>query len=165
MKCLECLSSNHFDHCLACTWRERTEMEEGRKDDQQKLRFDLVPPDALTELVRVYTFGAGKYDDRNWEQGIKYGRVYAAAQRHLNAWLGGEEKDSESGIHHLAHAAWNCMSLLAYELRGMKDFDDRPGLKTSCPPHSWLCRPDGYQECLHCGKLSRGFALGGLGEK
>lgn len=100
-------------------------MTEGRKDDIGKLRYDLVPPDALREVAKVYTFGAMKYGDRNWEQGINYGRVYAAAQRHLQAWLGGEQDDAESGLPHMAHAAWNCLALLAYELRGMGEFDDR----------------------------------------
>lgn len=101
-------------------------MTEGRKDDGGKLRYDLLPVDALREVVRVFTFGAGKYEVRNWEKGIRYGRCYAACQRHLNAFWEGETADQESGIHHLAHAAWNALTLLAYELRGMRVFDDRP---------------------------------------
>jgi len=98
---------------------------EGRKDDQGKARFDLLPPDALFEVVRVYTYGASKYNDRNWEKGIKWGRVFAAICRHCFAWWRGEREDQESGIHHLAHAAWGCLAVLAYELRGMGEFDDR----------------------------------------
>lgn len=98
---------------------------EGRKDDQDKARFDLLPPDALWEVVRVYTFGSGKYGDRNWEKGIKWGRVFAAICRHLFSWWRGERCDEETGINHLAHAAWGCLALLAYELRGMSNLDDR----------------------------------------
>lgn len=103
---------------------------EGRKDDDGKARFDLLPPDALWEVVRVYTVGAGKYGDRNWEQGIRYGRVFAAICRHAFSWWRGERADQETGIHHLAHAAWNCLALLAYELRGMEEFDDRKAATT-----------------------------------
>ena len=103
---------------------------EGRKDDDGKARFDLLPPDALWEVVRVYTAGAGKYGDRNWEKGIRYGRVFAAICRHAFSWWRGERADEETGIHHLAHAAWNCLALLAYELRGMEEFDDRKAATT-----------------------------------
>jgi len=98
---------------------------EGRKYDDGKARFDLLPPDAIWEVVRVYTAGAGKYGDRNWEKGIRYGRVFAAICRHAFSWWRGERADQETGIHHLAHAAWNCLALLTYELRGKTEFDDR----------------------------------------
>lgn len=98
---------------------------EGRKDDTGKLRYDLVPPDALAELVRVYTVGAARYGANNWERGISFGRIFAACMRHLWAFWRGEELDPDDGIHHLAHAAWNCLALLAYRLRGMAAFDDR----------------------------------------
>lgn len=98
---------------------------EGRKDDGGKLRYDLIPPDALTELVRVYSVGAARYGDRNWERGISFGRIFAALMRHAWAFWRGQENDPDDGIHHLAHAAWNCLTLLAYRLRGMTAFDDR----------------------------------------
>jgi len=56
---------------------------EGRKDDQEKLRMDLLPPEAVTALARILTDGAQRYQERNWEQGMRWGRLYAAAQRHL----------------------------------------------------------------------------------
>lgn len=100
-------------------------MEEGRKDDQGKLRFDLVPAEALEDLVRVYTMGAGKYEDRNWEKGLKWGKVFGAIMRHLWAFWRGEDLDPESGLPHPAHAAWGCMALLHF-MRARPDLDDRP---------------------------------------
>ena len=88
--------------------------DQARKDDHGKLRFDLIPPGALKELAAVYTVGASKYGDRNWEQGLAWGRVFAALQRHLWAFWGGEELDPEDGLSHLAHAAWGCFSLIEY---------------------------------------------------
>lgn len=104
-------------------------MTEGRKDDFGKLRYDLIPPDALAELARVYTVGAAKYSPRNWEQGISFGRVFAALMRHTWAWWRGEENDPDDGLPHMAHAAWNCMTLLAFSLRRKDKFDDRPVLE------------------------------------
>lgn len=89
-------------------------MNQARKDDHGKLRFDLIPPGPLKDLAAVYTVGASKYGDRNWEQGLAWGRVFAAIQRHLWAWWGGEDLDPEDGLSHLAHAAWGCFTLLEY---------------------------------------------------
>lgn len=99
---------------------------EGAKFDTGKARWDLLPIDALDELVEVLTFGASKYADRNWEQGINYSRVYGAAMRHLTKFWKGQDKDEETGLEHLGHAMCCCMFLLSYRLRNLKEFDDRP---------------------------------------
>ena len=88
------------------------------KHDQGKLRYDLLPTDSLKELVRVFTYGVEKYDDRNWEKGIEWGRIYGAIQRHLNAFWSGEEINEEDGnLSHLAQAAWGCLVLESYRQR------------------------------------------------
>jgi hypothetical protein len=94
--------------------------------DGGKLRYDLLPADALEELVKVYTSGADKYHDRNWEKGMAWSRAFGSLQRHTWAWMRGEDIDPESGIHHMAHAAFRCLQLLAYAKRGVGE-DDRPG--------------------------------------
>lgn len=100
-------------------------MEEGRKDDHSKPRMDLIPPEALEQLAAVLSFGAKKYDDRNWEKGMKWSRVYAATLRHLLSWWKGEEKDPESGFSHLSHALCCIAFLVTYEARS-RGTDDRP---------------------------------------
>lgn len=90
---------------------------DGVKFDEGKPRFDLLPPDALNEVARVYTFGAAKYADRNWEKGMDWGRVYAAQQRHMSAFWGGEMHDPETGMLHTAHATFGTLVLTAYQLR------------------------------------------------
>lgn len=97
---------------------------EGRKDDSSKLRFDLIPVGPLQKLAEVYTIGAKKYDDRNWEVGLIWGRVFAAMCRHAWAWWGGERFDREDGQHHLASVAWCAFALMEYEETRPK-FDDR----------------------------------------
>jgi hypothetical protein len=95
------------------------------KMDLEKVRMDLIPYDVLFELGKVYTVGAKKYSDRNWEKGTNWGRPFAALMRHLSAWWQGEDKDPETGMSHMLHAAWNALTLVAYELRGIGE-DDRP---------------------------------------
>lgn len=97
---------------------------EGRKDDTGKLPWDLLPGDALEEIVKVLDFGARKYDRRNWESGMAWSRPFAALMRHMWAWWGGQDKDPETGISHLAHAGACILFLLSYEKRRI-GVDDR----------------------------------------
>jgi hypothetical protein len=99
----------------------------GKKFDKEKLRTDLLPIAALEKISEVLTYGAKKYGDRNWEQGISYNRVFGAALRHLFSWSMGEERDKETGFNHLAHAACCILFLLHYvTYPKYKSFDDRP---------------------------------------
>ena len=88
----------------------------GVKDDSDKLRYDLIPPESLRLLATVLTYGAAKYSADNWMQ-VPDGnqRYYAAMQRHMEQWRLGEVFDDESGLPHLAHAATCVMFLLALE--------------------------------------------------
>jgi len=103
-------------------------MSEGKKFDKGKTRWDLLPYPALEAVAGVFTFGAEKYGDRNWEKGIQYGRLFAAALRHLSKWWCGISNDKESGLKHLAHAGCCVLMLLSQELRTLSgsDLDDRP---------------------------------------
>ncbi len=102
-----------------------TQLTEGVKHDDGKLRFDLLPPHALEQVVKVLTFGAGKYGDRNWERGMNWSRLFGALNRHMWAWFSGQDKDSETGLSHLAHAACCSLMLLEYAIRNTGK-DDRP---------------------------------------
>lgn len=97
---------------------------QGRKDDNGKERFDLIPVYPLFKIAEVYTIGAKKYADRNWEKGIQYGRIFAALMRHAWKWWKGEQNDPVDGQHHLASVAWCAMTLMEYE-RTHPELDDR----------------------------------------
>lgn len=78
---------------------------EGRKDDADKLRWDLLPFNSVEKVVKVLQYGANKYGDFNWFYVKDYKRRYfSACMRHLIAWWKGEKYDKESGYNHLAHA-------------------------------------------------------------
>jgi hypothetical protein len=93
-----------------------TDETKGRKYDKGKLQYNLFPMELLREAVKVYTYGAEKYEANNW-QGVEPERYYAAMHRHLIAhFVDGEKFDPESGLLHLAHAYWNLGTLLVFEL-------------------------------------------------
>lgn len=90
----------------------------GYKLDAGKARMELLPPRTLQMAAEVFTHGAAKYassdraDENNWTEGMLWGRMYGALQRHLQAFWGGEDEDPDSGMPHLAHALC-CMMMLA----------------------------------------------------
>ena len=86
----------------------------GRKDDQGKLRWDLLPFEAIELIVQVLTDGATTYGDDNWKRVPNAkNRYFAAMMRHIVAYKKGERFD-ESGRSHLAHAASNLMFLMYF---------------------------------------------------
>lgn len=98
---------------------------EGRKDDTGKAPWHLLAPEFMEGTAQVLAFGAVKYEERNWERGMKWSRPFSAMMRHMWAWWRGEKVDPETGHSHLWHAACCVMFLVAYEQRGVGK-DDRP---------------------------------------
>jgi len=93
--------------------------------NENKIRYDLVAPWGMEQIAKVYTYGTIKYDDDNWWKGLKWKKdVLGCIFRHVWKWVRGEKLDDESGLHHLAHAAWNCIALMEYE-RNEIGIDDR----------------------------------------
>jgi hypothetical protein len=98
-----------------------TTVNKGVKHDQEKERYDLIPVLALEAVAKVLTAGAIKYNEdyeqENWRYVPNATRRYlSATQRHI-AWVRkGQKIDSESGVHHYAHAIASLMFLLEKEL-------------------------------------------------
>lgn len=120
--------------------------EEGVKYDQEKPRFDLMPPRAQLRVVEVLTYGAAKYAPDNWLKVANgpdgYRRYAAACMRHFNAWQRGEAIDPESGHHHLAHAACCLLFILeAGELGSMEGREDEACENKTSPQSSNTVKP------------------------
>jgi len=98
--------------------------ETGIKHDSEKIQVELLSPTALLEVAKVMTFGAKKYGANNWRNGLAWTRILGAALRHLLAFMGGQDKDPETGLSHVAHLACCAMFLLEYE-KTHKTLDDR----------------------------------------
>ena len=113
-------------------YQEREKIiEAGKKNDAGKPMWELLPYDALEGAVKILTFGATKYGNRNWEKGISYGRLFGALMRHLWTWWMCKVRketglDAESGQSHLDHALCELLFLIAHDKRNMEKFDDRP---------------------------------------
>lgn len=75
-------------------------------------------PRAILSVATVSTFGAIKYAWKGWEtvpEGFE--RYSDAMVRHLLKEGTGEITDSDSGLLHAAHAAWNALARLELKLK------------------------------------------------
>lgn len=97
----------------------KPETQGGTKHDTGKIRIELIPPTAIEEMGKAFTFGASKYEDHNWSKGFNWDRLIGAALRHLLAFNRGEDKDPESGESHIAHALACLAMLSAHEVEGL----------------------------------------------
>lgn len=85
----------------------------GLKYDSEKIRMELVPPEADISLARVLTFGAKKYGDNTWQNlDNAIPRYLGALKRHLALFQQDIYGiDEESGLYHIEHVLWNAMAL------------------------------------------------------
>lgn len=113
--------------------------DKGLRHNKGKIRYDLLEPFAITELAKVFTKGAEKYADRNWEKGMKWSKMRASLGRHLAAYDNSEDYDfdpmceackagncvNHTGLYHIAQVAWNALGILSY-YKLFPQGDDRP---------------------------------------
>lgn len=91
---------------------ERIDYPSGMRRDttKGKLRYDLIPLFFLKRLAGLYTRGAEKYGDNNWQLANseeELARFKASAFRHFVQWLEGDRDED--------HAAAVCFNLAAAE--------------------------------------------------
>jgi len=99
--------------------------DKGLRFNKGKTRHDLVPSFAQEEYAKVLTFGAEKYEERNWEKGMRWSKVLASMKRHILAFESGEDYDKETGLLHMAHLMCNAAFLTEY-YKIYPQGDDRP---------------------------------------
>lgn len=97
----------------------------GSEKGQKLAQIGAMDAKALYTVAEVAGHGADKYSYNNWFDGYLFSLSYDALQRHLMKFWAGEDYDPESGHPHMAHAAWHCLALLSFQLRGTGT-DNRP---------------------------------------
>jgi hypothetical protein len=87
------------------------------------LRF--VPPALMIEVAPAMANGAAKYGPYNWRDKHVKASIYGEAiERHLFAWMDGEDLAPDSGVKHLAHIGACIAIILDAEAHGAL-IDDR----------------------------------------
>lgn len=90
--------------------RSATGGEKGRKLEE----LGSIDPLALRRLAEVSGFGARKYAAFNYLKGYDWDLSVNALLRHTLAFWQGEDIDPESGLPHMAHAAWHALGLVSF---------------------------------------------------
>lgn len=91
--------------------------------DKIGLQYILAMP-GLYDVAKVGDFGAKKYGQFNYKQGMKWMRLLGSCSRHLVSFIQGEDLDRESGISHIAHFVYDGLMLLDY-MKRKRELDDR----------------------------------------
>ena len=98
----------------------------GLKYDSGKLLWQLLPLDAIEEIVKVLTMGEAKYGSNNWQKLDDFeNRYFGAMMRHMKSHRCGDKFDKESKLLHLSHAACNIIFLLWHELNVKKSYNNK----------------------------------------
>lgn len=69
----------------------------------------------------VFSKGAERYGQRNWEKGMPFSRYLASAERHLMQFKQGDTDED-----HLAQVVWNLCAILHHQEVGPPGLDDLP---------------------------------------
>lgn len=83
-----------------------------RRDTQEgKPRYHLIPVGPTRRIADLFTRGAVKYGENNWQKGMPFSRVMDSLLRHVHAYRAGDRTED-----HLAAVAVNAMFLMEYEV-------------------------------------------------
>lgn len=104
-------------------------MSDTLRSKEGKLRINILPILGLEEVMKVGEFGAKKHSEFGYKQGFPISYFINAAFRHifLEFLIKGMNKDEESGLHPLAHGAWNILAALE-QMIIKPELDDREKL-------------------------------------
>lgn len=96
----------------------------GGEKGQKLAQVGSIDPVSILRLAEVSGFGAQKYARMNFMRGYDWSLSFDAAMRHMLLFWAGQDLDEESGLPHVAHAAWHMMALNSFRERGLGT-DDR----------------------------------------
>lgn len=141
---------------------------------RSKLSASYMPWAALPELVLACEEGGFKYGKHNYDGSDIFATVYLdAIFRHHLKFMLGEDRDPETGVHHLAYIAANALISLQATIRG-RLIDDRPvalagAIDRVGPIHSALrdmfpaeMEPEAMTEALRSAMEKLGLEAGDL---
>lgn len=101
----------------------------GLRYDENKPRYDLIPPEFMEALAIHFMQATKEYEPRDWEKGMRWGTCFRAMMSHAWKWFSGKTYDVDSKVpnykaHHMIAVAWNALVLYTYEVRKIGT-DDR----------------------------------------
>lgn len=113
----------------------------GAKLDAGKVRPSLIlgpMARALLAVAEVGTYGANKYSDGGWQHVPDAFKRYTDARDRHQLFEAIEPDDSESGLKHAAHAAWNALARLELILRAEAASEQCGQLEANKQAGEWI---------------------------
>jgi Domain of unknown function (DUF5664) len=101
--------------------------ETGGMKGKKRPQLGTIDPQALLQLAAVGGMGAEKYERYNFLKGYDWSLAFDAMMRHALLFWDREDNDPESGLSHMAHAAFMALVLVSFAKRGLGT-DDRPAV-------------------------------------
>jgi hypothetical protein len=121
---------------------KRVISETGGEKGTKPSQLAWLPPDAMLALGEVAGHGSEKYTPHNFRLGYNFSLSLNALYRHALAFQGGEDLDPDSGLPHMAHAAWHALNLV----QSQKDYGIRFDDRWSWLDHVRLTKEEGPNE-------------------
>lgn len=115
-------SENPVIATLPCSAHD-SEPKQSLRLNSGKVQTREIDPAFILSIAEVLTKSRAKYDSFNWALPTKLSTPMESFERHFLAFKQGEDIDSESGCHHLAHCATNLMFML-FHLQNNKEYSD-----------------------------------------
>jgi len=111
-------------------------------------RWDLFNFKDIEGVVNVYTMGAKKYADNNWQK-VSADRYFGAMMRHFMTIKTVNRYDSELGCLHMHQVIWNMIALMWLDEQSI----GTERVTGECSHYTLSGDPSGnYVECKVCGK-------------
>ncbi len=98
------LPASHGEH------KETFETGAQRDTQEGKLRFALIPWQAMFRMATLYRDGADHYGDNNWQKGMPFSRILDSMERHYYQFKSGCRQED-----HLASLVFGAFALMYYE--------------------------------------------------
>lgn len=102
-----------------------TDAKTGGQKGSKLTQVGALDPVAIIMAAKVAGMGAAKYAPFNYLKGYDWSLSFNAMERHAMMFWAGEDIDEESGLPHMAHAAWHALALISFAMRELGT-DDRP---------------------------------------
>lgn len=96
----------------------------GKHFSQGKAPVHLIPSEAIIALARGFEYGANKYGEYNFRDGIHWTEITSSLNRHYLAFMQGIDIDEESGLPHVYLIGAN-FAMLVYMIEHHPELDNR----------------------------------------
>ncbi len=120
-------------------------------DGKTEMSYNAIGLESSAGMAKVWTAGAKKYSRGNWLKGFKYMSIVDSLERHMHAFVNGEDLDPETKLPHVDMIQCNA-KMLSQFFHTRKDLDDRlpPAVNVARSFRSCIFSSEASDRCMPC---------------